>query len=260
MRQNFSSILSDTLEYEGGWADHPKDPGGATMRGITLSTFRRYYPGASKSDLRNISRADIERIYRDGYWSKIKGDQLPSGIDQTAFDYGVNSGPSRSAKDLQRVVKVAADGVIGPKTLDAVIKADAKTVIQKHCARRLAFYQRLKTWKTFGRGWSRRIASVEAKAVALMMKNRNGGFLTSANASELEAEAAKAKRNQVAQDTSNTAIVGGGGGGVVTSGSDVWVTVAVVSVIAILAFVIYLKSRQNKFRAEAYREALKGEY
>ena len=110
---NFDRSLLLVLAHEGGWADHPKDPGGATMKGVTLATFRRYRPGASKADLRNISDADLQRIYRDGYWNVIRGDDLPSGLDFAVFDYAVNSGPGRAAKHLQAVLGVPQDGKVG---------------------------------------------------------------------------------------------------------------------------------------------------
>jgi len=93
----FSTVLAETLTHEGGWADHPKDPGGATMKGVTLATYRQYYPNATKADLRKISDADLKMIYRTGYWDKVRGDDLPPGVDLMTFDVAVNSGPRRAA-------------------------------------------------------------------------------------------------------------------------------------------------------------------
>lgn len=160
MRANFERALSATLKHEGGWADHPADPGGATMKGITLATYRRYEPNATKTDLRNITDAEVKQIYRDGYWSAIKGDDLPYGVDFAVFDFAVNSGPARAAIFLQEIVGVAQDGKIGPITLAAVAKWDSVKLIEKLCANRLAFVKRLSTWPTFGRGWSIRISEV----------------------------------------------------------------------------------------------------
>ena len=103
-RANFAAALSAVLLHEGGWANNPKDPGGATMKGVTLATYRRYRPGATKEQLRNISDEELRTIYRDGYWDEVRGDDLPSGIDFATFDFAVNSGPSRAAKFLQRVL------------------------------------------------------------------------------------------------------------------------------------------------------------
>jgi lysozyme family protein len=160
MKANFTRALAATLKHEGGWSDHPADPGGATQKGITLATFRRYVPNASKTDLRNITDTQIEQIYRDGYWNKIKGDDLPFGVDFAVFDFAVNSGPARAAIYLQEIVGVAPDGKIGPLTLAAVDKWDAVKLIEKLCANRMAFLKRLSTWATFGKGWSRRVTEV----------------------------------------------------------------------------------------------------
>lgn len=102
MKENFEQSLQYVLVHEGGFADHPSDPGGATMKGVTLATFRRHF-GANKSvnDLKNITQAQLEQIYRSGYWDKCRCDQLPSGVDYAVFDGAVNSGPGRSAIWLQ---------------------------------------------------------------------------------------------------------------------------------------------------------------
>ncbi|MBK19052.1 MAG: hypothetical protein CMM52_09500 [Rhodospirillaceae bacterium] len=118
MKKNFENSLKHVLIHEGGWADHPRDPGGATMKGVTLATFRRHFGEAkSKRALRNISDDQLRQIYRSGYWDRCRCDQLPSGVDYAVFDAAVNSGPGRSAKWLQAVIGAKQDGGIGPKTL-----------------------------------------------------------------------------------------------------------------------------------------------
>jgi hypothetical protein len=121
MKENFEQSLQYVLVHEGGFADHPSDPGGATMKGVTLATFRRHF-GANKSvnDLKNITQAQLEQIYRSGYWDKCRCDQLPSGVDYAVFDGAVNSGPGRSAIWLQGAVGAVRDGGIGPNTLSKV--------------------------------------------------------------------------------------------------------------------------------------------
>ena len=166
-RANFAAALSAVLLHEGGWANNPKDPGGATMKGVTLATYRRYRPGATKEQLRNISDEELRTIYRDGYWDEVRGDDLPSGIDFATFDFAVNSGPSRAAKFLQRVLGVTQDGVIGPVTLSAAQSANPEAVIRHLCDQRLAWLQTLSTFATFGKGWTRRVQEVKAKALSM---------------------------------------------------------------------------------------------
>lgn len=167
MDQNFGAVMPLVLKHEGGYVNHPKDPGGHTNKGVTLLTFQRYKPGATVADLKKISDDMVYRIYRDGYWNEVKGDQLPSGVDYAVFDFAVNSGPDRAAKYLQAAVGVKQDGIVGPDTLNAVAKHDPVKLVNAICDARLAFLKRLATWGTFGKGWSSRVAGVRKKAVAL---------------------------------------------------------------------------------------------
>jgi len=168
MDRNFKVSLKEVLKHEGGWSDHPSDPGGATMKGVTIATFRAFVnPKGTKDDLRKITDAQLETVYRRQYWDKVHGAELPDGVDFVTFDYSVHSGPTRAVKDLQKVVGVSQDGKIGPKTLEAIKSMGSRNVINKLCDTRLAFLKRLKTWPTFGKGWSRRVAGVRDFALGL---------------------------------------------------------------------------------------------
>lgn len=135
------------------------------MKGITLTTYRSYRPGATKAQLRAISDEEVRRIYREGYWNKVRGDDLPLGLDMVTFDGAVNSGPSQGARWLQEALGVDADGKVGPLTISAAQSMHRQTIIERAMDIRMAFLQRLSTWPTFGRGWSRRVASVRAAAM-----------------------------------------------------------------------------------------------
>ena len=169
MDRNFKRALPLVLKHEGGWADHPEDPGGATMKGVTLATFRRYVKAdATKSDLRAISDDQIATVYYRHYWSAVNAPALPSGLDYAVFDFAVNSGPSRAAKYIQRIVGVKQDGRIGPATIAAVGEHDAADLINRLCDARMAFLKALKTWPTFGKGWSRRVDDVRRAALRMV--------------------------------------------------------------------------------------------
>lgn len=175
MDRNFAKSLSLVLVHEGGWSDHPKDPGGATMRGVTLANFRRYVkPNATKDDLRRITDAQVATVYRRFYWDAVLGAELPDGIDYAVFDFAVNSGPARAAKYLQAVVGVTQDGKIGPATLSAVKSKGATKVINELCDKRMAFLKGLKTWGTFGKGWSRRVENVRVDALKMASQTKPG--------------------------------------------------------------------------------------
>lgn len=173
MDRNFAKALSLVLKHEGGWSDHPSDPGGATMRGVTLATFRRYVkPNATKDDLRKITDQQIATVYRRQYWDAVAGAELPDGIDYAVFDFAVNSGPARAAQYLQKVVGVAQDGKIGPATLKATKAVLPANVIHRLCDERLAFLKRItskgkRLWDTFGKGWSNRVRDVRTEALAM---------------------------------------------------------------------------------------------
>jgi len=165
---NFPVCLSFTLGAEGGWSDNPHDPGGATMRGITLHTFQGYKAGATKQELRNISDKDVAAIYRHGYWAPVRGDDLPAGIDLMVFDFGVNAGPDRAVLELQQVVGVKADGILGPISLAAVAKAPATETITKLSGLQRAYYRSLPTWGEFGHGWMNRTDARVTAALRLL--------------------------------------------------------------------------------------------
>ena len=172
MKANYAKALPLVLRHEGGFVNHKDDPGGATNKGVTIGTLKRLgidVDGDGDSDivdLRNLRQSDVERVYRLFYWDAVKADQLPSGVDYAVFDFGVNSGPARAAKHLQKVVGAAQDGDIGPKTLALVARADPQDVVTALQDSRLRFLRGLKTWGTFGKGWGRRVAEVRAVGLA----------------------------------------------------------------------------------------------
>jgi lysozyme family protein len=172
MKANYERALPLFLKHEGGFVNHPKDPGGATNKGVTIGTLKRLkidVDGDGDSDitdLRNLRHEDVARVYKLFYWDAVKGDLLPAGLDYAVADFGINSGPARAAKHLQKVVGVTQDGDIGPKTLAAVAARDPQDIINALCDSRLRFLKALKTWGTFGKGWNRRVAEVRAVGLA----------------------------------------------------------------------------------------------
>ena len=169
MDRNFAASLKLVLKSEGGYVNNPKDPGGATNKGVTLATFRRYVkPAGTIKDLKALTDDQAGIVYRRQYWDAIVGAELPDGVDYAVFDLAVNSGPGRAARYLQQVVRVnAVDGRIGPATLKAVRAMPAADVINALCDRRLTFLRGLLGWPTFGKGWASRVKSVRAAALKM---------------------------------------------------------------------------------------------
>lgn len=148
---NIEQALVHLLKSEGKFSDHPSDPGGATMHGITERVARQHgYQG----HMRDLPLSVATTIYRKQYWSMIKADQLPEALRFHVFDAAVNSGNFQAIKLLQQCAGVKVDGIIGPVTL----KAAAGVSPAKYSAVRLRFMTGLKTWGDFGKGWARRIA------------------------------------------------------------------------------------------------------
>lgn len=168
MQSNFAKALDHVLIYEGGYVDHPLDPGGATNLGIThrvLSRFRGR--GVSKAEVRLLSRSEAAEIYRKLYWSPCQCDILPNGLDLAVFDCAVNQGVSRAIRFLQKAARVRVDGVLGPITLAAVKRANSTYLLTEFMARRMNHYGSLRRlFQTFGLGWSRRLIATHAKAIS----------------------------------------------------------------------------------------------
>lgn len=171
------------LAYEGGFVDHPKDPGGPTNKGVTQRVYDAYRTnkGLETRSVREITDAELTDIYDKQYWDAVKADQLPAGIDFAVFDYAVNSGAARAIKDLQRALndnanfygiggQVAVDGIAGQGLIAACNQAasiDECDLIDRYCDRRMMFLKSLRTWATFGKGWERRVIGVKEYATQI---------------------------------------------------------------------------------------------
>lgn len=261
---NLPACLAVTLPHEGGYTRDTRDPGNWTggkvgvgeLKGTNMGIAAHSYPHL---DIKNLTQADVIPIYEHNYWAPVRGGDLPFGVDLAVFDYGVNSGTGRAAKELQRVVGAKVDGKIGNETVKATIMADGKKTIKSICARRLSFMQSLKIWETFKRGWSRRVADVEAKAIAMYLSK--GGALTAAHRQELEAEAKSAGSKSSTQGKAAGGATAGGGvlGGAEAMSDPNWlVIVGVVVAVLVIVGLLAISARKNSARAEAYAMVANG--
>jgi lysozyme family protein len=165
---NYEEALKRLLAHEGGYSNHPSDPGGPTRFGITIHDYRKYVkPDASAADVRAMPLAHAKAIYRDRYWDAMRCDALPAGLDYAVFDYGVNSGVSRAVKVLRRLVGLSESAQMNDAVIADVRRHDAADLVARLCDERLAFLKRLRTWPVFGAGWSRRVAEVRRAALAM---------------------------------------------------------------------------------------------
>jgi lysozyme family protein len=167
-----AEAIRRVLASEGGYVNHPSDPGGPTNFGITIADYRRYMkPDATAADVRAMKVDEAKAIYREKYWRAVRCDELPAGADYCVFDYAVNSGTGRVPKVLQRILGVTVTGRMDDATLAALGRREARALIQAICDERLRFLQGLKTWAVFGKGWSKRVGEVRLAGLALADKS-----------------------------------------------------------------------------------------
>lgn len=172
MKLNFDASLRKVLTHEGGYVNHPKDPGGMTNLGVTKRVWDAWIKRPStEAEMRALKPTDVAPLYKSRYWDAVRGDDLPAGVDYAVFDAAVNSGPKRAAKWLQRAVGVADDGLIGPATIAAANAMRPADVVNGLSSARLRFLQSLKTWPVFGKGWGRRVVEVQSVALAMVGKS-----------------------------------------------------------------------------------------
>ena len=170
MKENFEQSLKMLLKHEGNYSFHRDDPGGETMKGVTRAVYEQWVGRqVIDGEMKRLTDADVAPIYKTNYWDRIRGDELPSGLDFAAFDWAVNSGTGRPAKVIQKYISAKQDGAIGPKTLALVAENDPANMIQYLYEQRQKFYERLKTFETFGKGWTRR--NQETLKAAMEMAN-----------------------------------------------------------------------------------------
>ena len=154
---NFDQAFTTLLKHEGGFVDHPDDPGGKTRYGITEAVARE---AGYRGDMRELPIDLAKRIYKDRYWDAVRAEELPEAVRYAVFDAAVNSGPRQAILWLQRAVGTRDDGIIGQQTLAAVRAADPERLLRLVLAQRLRFMTGLPSWAAFGRGWARRIADL----------------------------------------------------------------------------------------------------
>ena len=179
----FLACLAQTLKWEGGYSNDKYDPGGATMHGIIQREYDSYRARKNlpKQSVRLISSSEEHEIYSHSYWDEVRADELPRGVDLVVFDAGVNSGPPRAVKFMQRALGVRADGRIGQVTLDAIAAADPDELVEAIMKQRRGFLKALKTFWRFGKGWMRRCDGIEQQALLWAGTSKPvalGGFTT----------------------------------------------------------------------------------
>lgn len=151
---SFDYALFNLLEAEGGYVNDPDDPGGETKYGIS----KRSYPN---EDIAALTPGRAAEIYRRDYWEPIKGDQINSGfIASMLMDFAVNAGVETAVTTIQKILQLKPDGIMGPRTVEAINSESESAVIWKFTEARCLHYaeicvKRPKNLK-YLRGWIKR--------------------------------------------------------------------------------------------------------
>lgn len=233
--RRFDICLAETLRWESGepqipggairkgkwsYADDPHDPGGPTMVGVIQRVYDawRRNQGLAPRPVRGIEDHEVRAIYRDQYWSPVRGDDLPAGVDLCVFDFAVNSGVGRAIRYLQRAVGVTPDGHLGEATMAAVRATDPVTLVGRLMADRTQFVRGIRHYWRFGKGWERRLAGIGREALAMAAPGGRALPVTEVATPSIEPANARATQdppNNMAQSTEgNAAVMVGGTSGV----------------------------------------------
>ena len=168
----FPAALKILLKHEGGYVNHPRDPGGRTNLGVTQRVWEdwRDMP-ATEAIMRALTPEKVAPLYRARYWDTVRAPDLPPGLDLHVFDFGVNAGPARAIRYLQMMVGANPDGKFGPATMKAlsnyIDQYGTAKAIRRYAELREQYYRSLKTFPTFGKGWLRRNREVTASALEM---------------------------------------------------------------------------------------------
>jgi lysozyme family protein len=169
MISNWQKSFELMLKSEGGFVNHPSDPGGMTNLGVTKATWENWVGRESdEAEMRGLTPEKVEPLYKNKYFDAVRGDELPMGLDYLMFDFAVNAGAGRAIKTLQTAVGVTPDGGFGPMTMAAVQAVDPNELIERFSQAKEDFYRSLTTFATFGKGWLNRVADVKVKASAML--------------------------------------------------------------------------------------------
>jgi hypothetical protein len=169
MQSNWDNAFKLMLKSEGGFVNHPSDPGGMTNLGVTKATWENWVGRESdEAEMRGLTPEKVEPLYKKKYFDAVRGDELPMGLDYLMFDFAVNAGAGRAIKTLQTAVGVTPDGGFGPMTMAAVQAVDPVDLIERFSQAKEDFYRSLTTFATFGKGWLNRVADVKVKASSML--------------------------------------------------------------------------------------------
>lgn len=158
------------LKWEGGFVNDPADRGGATNKGITLATLTLWnkahqLPAPTIADLKAITNEQVFDIFYQNYWQRFRADNIQSQkVANCLVDWLWLSGQPAITR-TQRIVGTAADGIVGPKTINAINKKNPDLLLSRLYAERIAFIDAIcknrPANQKFRNGWINRLNALK---------------------------------------------------------------------------------------------------
>lgn len=173
MKENFDTSFTRVMQSEGGYVWDRDDAGGETNHGVTIGAWGAYLGRAIQpGEMKALTLDAVKPFYKQMYWDKVRGDDLPTGVDYVVFDFAVNAGVSRAAKFLQRAVGAVDDGVIGGGTLGKVAVTNKERLLKSFVDQKQRFYNGLAltnpSQQKFLKGWLARVDQVQNVAESML--------------------------------------------------------------------------------------------
>lgn len=160
-------LMPFIYKWEGGYANHPNDKGGCTMKGVTIGTFRKYF-GDDKtcSELKNITDDEWLYVFEEGYWNPCKANEIENqSIANIIVDWAWMSGTKSVIKKIQKILRVDADGIVGNKTINAINTVNQEELFNNIYNKREEYYYNIcennPSQKVFLKGWLNRLRDFE---------------------------------------------------------------------------------------------------
>lgn len=169
-KEAYDAILTKVFELEGGYVNHPSDPGGPTNMGITLDTLAKWRgTKVTANDVRKLTFREAANIYQKNYFDAVNAGLMPAAVACHVFNTAVLSGTKRGGEIVQKALvqlgeNVEIDGIVGQETLGAILRVDDVDLAEVHNQKYLKYLKRLPHWNKFGRGWTNRMKKVNSLA------------------------------------------------------------------------------------------------
>ena len=161
--ERIEKLKSFILSWEGGFVNDPRDPGGATNKGVTLATFRSVF-GKDKTvkDLKKITDSQWMTIFKTKFWDRYKADSIKDEwITYLLVDWLWTSGPGNAIERVQKFLGLKIDGIVGNVTINKINSYNGKELFTKLWHLRENFIKTRAQYLIYGKGWLRRLNGIQ---------------------------------------------------------------------------------------------------